>query len=71
MDQKSVWKQLPPNDLRESFISHLLNTGVDIVTVGELAGIKDIRTIARYIQRGDDAKRKAAKLLRVPYEKRS
>jgi len=60
---------LTPNDLRQSFINHLLDAGVDIVTVAEMSGIKDIRTLARYIQSGDEAKRKAARVLKVPYKK--
>lgn len=63
--------QISPNDLRQSFIFHLLNKEVDIVTVAELAGIKDIRTIASYIQSREEKKRKAAKLLKVPYKKRT
>ena len=62
---------ITPSDLRQSFIKHLLEVGIDIVSVGELAGIKDIRAIARYVPRMEGARKKAAKALKVPYKRRT
>jgi site-specific recombinase XerD len=56
-----------PHDLRRSFVSDLLDHGVDIATVADMAGHANIGTTRRYDRRGEHAKRKAAKSLLVPY----
>jgi integrase/recombinase XerD len=60
-------KTFSPHDMRRSYISSLLGSGVDLVTVSAMAGHASVTTTARYDRRGDDQKRKAAELLVVPY----
>jgi len=60
-------KVFSPHDLRRSYISHMLSTGVDLPTVSALVGHASVTITAKYDRRGDDQKRKAASLLVVPY----
>jgi len=59
-----------PHDLRRSFVSDLLDGGVDIATVSKLAGHADPKTTARYDRRGDEAKAKALRILHVPVQRK-
>jgi site-specific recombinase XerD len=59
-----------PHDLRRSFISSLLDAGVDLVTVSAMAGHANIATTAKYDRRGEEAKRQAAARLTVPFVRR-
>ncbi|MDG3020841.1 site-specific integrase [Escherichia coli] len=64
LQQTSGIARFTPHDMRRTFITRLLEQGVDINTVRQLAGHSDITTTTRYDYRDDDMKAKASQRLR-------
>ena len=63
-------KRFSPHDLRRSYISDLLDEGVDISTVAKMAGHASVTTTTRYDRRDEKAMQAASKQLNVPYTRR-
>lgn len=64
LQQTAGIARFTPHDMRRTFITRLLEQGVDINTVRQLAGHSDISTTTRYDYRGEGMKAKASQSLR-------
>ncbi len=64
LQQASGIARFTPHDMRRTFITRLLEQGVDINTVRQLAGHCDISTTTRYDCRGESMKISASKRIR-------
>ena len=64
LQQTSGIARFTPHDMRRTFITRLLEQGVDINTVRQLAGHSDISTTTRYDCRGESMKVSASKRIR-------
>ena len=60
-------KAFSPHDLRRTFVGDMLDRGVDIATVANIAGHASVDTTRRYDRRPEEIKRKAAGKLHFPY----
>ncbi|NJO59361.1 MAG: tyrosine-type recombinase/integrase [Richelia sp. RM2_1_2] len=59
-------KGFTPHDFRRTFISDLLDLGVDIITVQKLVDHASPNTTANYDRRGEKTKKQAVDLLNLP-----
>ena len=64
--QQSGVEAFSPHDFRRTFITQLLDTGADVITVSRLAGHADPSTTAKYDMRSEEVKRLAVARLKVP-----
>ncbi|MGY6275739.1 tyrosine-type recombinase/integrase [Methylomonas sp. MgM2] len=61
-DQAQI-ERIRPHDFRRTFVTHLLEAGIDMNTTRQLAGHNDIQTTARYDLRDQKAQRRALQSL--------
>ena len=65
--KKSGIEDFTFHDLRHTFASHLVMNGVDLMTIKELLGHKDIKMTMRYAHLSPDHKRLAVQKLESAY----
>ena len=65
--QAGLIKKTTPHDMRRTFVSDLLDVGVDLSTVSKMAGHEDTNTTRRYDRRSSRVMQEAAEKLNVPY----
>lgn len=62
-------KHFSPHDCRHTFISNLLEAGIDLVTVQRLAGHSSPDTTSRYDRRGERVKQVASDAIHLPFRR--
>ncbi len=62
-------KKTTPHDMRRTFVSDLLDVGVDLATVSKMAGHEDTNTTKRYDRRSSKVMQDAVEKLDIPYPK--
>ena len=65
--QEAGLRGFSPHDLRRTYVSTLLDRGVDLATAADLAGHASPNTTKRYDRRGERARHAAAEAIVVPY----
>ena len=65
--QAGLIKKTTPHDMRRTFVSDLLDVGVDLSTVSKMAGHEDTNTTKRYDRRSSKVMKDAINKLDVPY----
>ena len=59
--------EFSPHDLRRTFVGDMLDRGVNIATVANIAGHASVDTTRRYDRRPEETKKQAAAKLHFPY----
>ncbi len=67
--QAGLINKTTPHDMRRTFVSDLLDGGVDLATVSKMAGHDDTNTTRRYDRRSSKVMQEAVEKLDVPYPK--
>jgi site-specific recombinase XerD len=65
--KKAGIKPFSPHDLRRSFISELLDAGVDLSTIARQVGHSNVQITARYDRRDEATQQRGVLQLNVPY----
>jgi site-specific recombinase XerD len=65
--QAGLVKKTTPHDMRRTFVSDLLDVGVDLATVSKMAGHEDTNTTKRYDRRSSRVMQDAVEKLDIPY----
>lgn len=60
-------KDFSPHDFCRTFVGEMLEHGVDIATVANIAGHASVDTTRRYDRRPETTKQQAANKLHFPY----